>query len=435
MPSTSSSIWRSPTTTGAPPSLEGFLAWLREGQREIKRDMEQGRNEVRVMTVHGAKGLEAPIVFLPDTCTTRSARPANGLLILEDAARPSKVPPPFLWPVKGTSKVAARAASAKARISPTRETEERNRLLYVALTRARDRLYVAGFEGKRPPPQDCWYNLIKAWAGRLPEGSEGARRPSRVAPHERADGQAGASASRGQALHWSAKGHCRRGRRPRRRASRCSPCRSCLRVSPRSRCEAEEAPASPSRRPPAEPPILAPARLTEDARFLRGTLTHALLEHLPAPAAGQLASGCGGLSRQPRHSAPGRDASGDRGRDSGRSRRTRRWHRSLGPDSRAEVAIAAEVPHPVRPGTVLRLTGKIDRLVRDGQSVMIVDYKTNRPPPASPDGRCRGLPVAACRLPPWRSASFPRSSRCGPRSCGPTARASWRFAAQVLDEL
>ena len=59
---------------GAPPSLQGFLAALREGQREVKRDMEQGRDEVRVMTVHGAKGLEAPIVFLPDTCTTRSAR-------------------------------------------------------------------------------------------------------------------------------------------------------------------------------------------------------------------------------------------------------------------------------------------------------------------------------------------------------------------------
>ena len=74
----------------APPSLQGFLAWLREGRREIKRDMEQGRDEVRVMTVHGAKGLEAPIVFLPDTCTTRSARLPNGLLTLDDAERPER---------------------------------------------------------------------------------------------------------------------------------------------------------------------------------------------------------------------------------------------------------------------------------------------------------------------------------------------------------
>ena len=104
---------------GAPPSLQGFLCWLRQGRREVKRDMEPGHNEVRVMTVHGAKGLEAPIVFLPDTCSTRSARQPNALLALDDAARPSGVPPPFLWPVKGTGKVGivqnARAAGRAGR--------------------------------------------------------------------------------------------------------------------------------------------------------------------------------------------------------------------------------------------------------------------------------------------------------------------------------
>ena len=52
----------------AAPSLQGFIDQLRGGDIEIKRDMEQGRDEVRIMTVHGAKGLQAPIVFLPDTC-------------------------------------------------------------------------------------------------------------------------------------------------------------------------------------------------------------------------------------------------------------------------------------------------------------------------------------------------------------------------------
>ena len=54
---------------GQTPSLEGFLDWLERGGTEIKRDMERGRDEVRVMTVHGAKGLEADIVILPDTTT------------------------------------------------------------------------------------------------------------------------------------------------------------------------------------------------------------------------------------------------------------------------------------------------------------------------------------------------------------------------------
>ena len=63
---------------------------------------------------------------------------------IEDAARPSGVPPPFLWPVKGTSGLAS-VQKAKQTVARA-EIEERNRLLYVALTRARDRLYVAGFE-------------------------------------------------------------------------------------------------------------------------------------------------------------------------------------------------------------------------------------------------------------------------------------------------
>ena len=143
----------------AAPSLQGFLSWLREGTRVIKRDMEQGLDEVRVMTVHGAKGLEAPIVFLPDTCSTRSGRPPGSLLKLDGGQGPADAPAPFVWPVKGTSDLAP-VQQAKAAIAGG-EAEERNRLLYVALTRARDRLYVAGFEGSNAPPADCWYNLIR----------------------------------------------------------------------------------------------------------------------------------------------------------------------------------------------------------------------------------------------------------------------------------
>ena len=62
------------------PTLQGFLAWFEAGAAEIKRDMEQGRNEARVMTVHGAKGLEANIVFLPDTCSAPDGRTDPRLL-------------------------------------------------------------------------------------------------------------------------------------------------------------------------------------------------------------------------------------------------------------------------------------------------------------------------------------------------------------------
>jgi ATP-dependent helicase/nuclease subunit A len=72
----------------------------------------------------------------------------------------------------------------------------------------------------------------------------------------------------------------------------------------------------------------------------------------------------------------------------------------FGPDSRAEVAIAVEVPHPSGSGPALRVTGKIDRLVCVGPSVMIVDYKTNRPPPTDPAQVAEAylLQLAAYRL-------------------------------------
>ena len=71
------------------PSLQGFVAWLRAAQAEIKRDMEIARDEVRVMTVHGAKGLEAPIVILADT-TTPPAGPRPPRLLMLPARTPRR---------------------------------------------------------------------------------------------------------------------------------------------------------------------------------------------------------------------------------------------------------------------------------------------------------------------------------------------------------
>jgi ATP-dependent helicase/nuclease subunit A len=363
----------------APPSLQGFLAWLREGRREIKRDMEQGRDQVRVMTVHGAKGLEAPIVFLPDTCTTRSARPPNGLLTLTDAERPSAVPPPFLWPVKGTNKV-PRVQGAKALITQA-ETEERNRLLYVALTRARDRLYVSGFETSRPPPADCWYNLIRnaldpeLVEAKADDGQSVWRLKSEQnAKPEKPKARARASLAFAPLPSWA------KAKAPREPMltmplvpSRLAPLETAS--------DASRAAGSNRRRPPQEPPILAPAALTDGARFLRGTLTHALLEHLPAIRVEDRGAAADAFlaGRAPQLPIESR-------RQIARETLTvvedPRFAVLFGPESRAEVAIAAEVADPRGSGPALRLTGKIDRLVRTPDALMIVDYKTNRPPPA-----------------------------------------------------
>ena len=119
--------------------------------REVKRDMEIARDEVRVMTVHGAKGLEAPIVILADTttppkgpqraapaarCRSRTRRPARRDRLVWAGARPTIVAP-----------------VAAARASAVRDAEdEYRRLLYVAMTRAADRLVICGLARREPHP-------------------------------------------------------------------------------------------------------------------------------------------------------------------------------------------------------------------------------------------------------------------------------------------
>ena len=138
------------------PSLQGFVAWLRAAQAEIKRDMEIARDEVRVMTVHGAKGLEAPIVILADTMTPPAGpRPPRLLMLPGENASP----PHLIWAGRKDDDVTVVAAS---RASALAEAEhEYRRLLYVAMTRAAERLIVCGAEGERGRPKGCWYDLIR----------------------------------------------------------------------------------------------------------------------------------------------------------------------------------------------------------------------------------------------------------------------------------
>src|SRR5690606_25275446 len=114
------------------------------------------------MTVHASKGLEAPIVFLADTCRTASSGPDKEPLIElpPPGGRDSRMSQsgPRIWLIKGASQVAAVQAAKQAKADM--ERQEQNRLLYVAMTRARDRLYVTGFEGKKARKPECWYDLI-----------------------------------------------------------------------------------------------------------------------------------------------------------------------------------------------------------------------------------------------------------------------------------
>ncbi|MEM8570377.1 MAG: double-strand break repair helicase AddA [Pseudomonadota bacterium] len=135
-----------------PPTLTGFLAWMDRDELRIKRRSEEEADQVRVMTVHGAKGLEAPIVILPDTLSRQEGRNAPDILVTENSEplwrMPSDRAPEMIRQLEEDRKARARA--------------ENLRLLYVALTRAETWLIICG-AGKPPKDdEDGWYAMTRA---------------------------------------------------------------------------------------------------------------------------------------------------------------------------------------------------------------------------------------------------------------------------------
>lgn len=136
------------------PTLQGFVEWFKAGSTTIKRDMEAAGEDIRVMTVHGSKGLEAPIVFLIDTGVPVHSSHVPEILGLGD-----KGSAPFIW--KKGSKDATDEEKLAIEVLNQEAKAEYYRLLYVAMTRARDRLYVLSTgdkEGKQK--KDGWFDVI-----------------------------------------------------------------------------------------------------------------------------------------------------------------------------------------------------------------------------------------------------------------------------------
>jgi ATP-dependent helicase/nuclease subunit A len=328
--------------------LESFAAAMASSEIEIKREPElaHGGGEVRVMTVHGAKGLEAPIVILPDT-TTRATSQGGPLL--------ETVEPGFLW--------APRAAddcpeSAEARLAREAATEaESARLLYVALTRARDRLVVCGAETQPSRFQRSWYDFVGRAFDELPShgfeldgGGEGRRYGLDPAILSRAMGAPPQGSLIAQLPAWT---------------SGLAPAESgrARAVSP-STLDADDAAPSPL------------ATLGGLGRFRRGDLIHRLLQRLPDLA------------------PEGREAAADRllarERDLTPAQREEmtaaamavledaRFAAVFGPGSRAEVALAGTAS---RLAEGMAISGRVDRLIVTPDRVLIIDFKTNRPAP------------------------------------------------------
>jgi len=370
----------------APASLTGFLHTLTSEDREIKRDTEHARDEVRVMTVHGAKGLEAPIVFLPDTCATgananRGGRPIrlDGLRLPGDGTASA-----FVWPVKGTTALEP-VRHARGSLEQ-RDAEERDRLLYVAMTRARDRLIIAGFEGKKGRAPGCWYDTVCTALGADPDApgediviylSE-TKQAADAAPDAKDSARVVTETAQPRPL-WAE----RPAPRERTRSVPLVPSR----LAPYEIDEeGEPLPADRPADPFAEPPAPSPRRTGSDAtngdRFLRGSLTHALLEHLPTIASADWRAAADKFLEVRAPQLPARSRYSI-AKEALAILNDPAFGMLFGAGSRAEVPVVAEIPHPSGHGTPLRLTGQIDRIAITDEAVLIIDYKTNRTCPTT----------------------------------------------------
>lgn len=395
------------------PSLQGFLHWLATGETEVKRDLDQrGRDEVRILTVHGAKGLQAPIVFLPDTLQTPTQTPR--LLWTEDG-----VP---LWSPRRD--LDAPAAEAARRAALLRRDEEYRRLLYVAMTRAEDRLIVGGWQTRKGAPDGSWYNLIASGLSGIAEPSE-----FDFTALIGGDGWTGPGLCLDRAQEVAAKDD----KVYAAEAPLSAELPSWVRGAPPPE-PSPPRPLAPSRPSLAEPAARSPLGLADRAgpSFKRGLIVHRLLQILPDLPAGTRRSAAERFLARPMH-----------GLSSGQQTEIANeiitildnpdFSDLFGPDSQAEVPIVGLLGD-------YALSGQIDRLLVGEREVLIVDYKTLRPPPATE----AEVPAAYLQqLAAYRAAVasiYPgRAVRCallwtdGPRlmTISPARLAAWQASAAL----
>ena len=332
------------------PSLTGFLEWMRADEVEIKRQAERGGGRLRVMTVHGAKGLEAPLVILPDCGPRKPSSP--GTVVLTGAG----------WPAWNTAAemTVPPVAEAKAAAQAAQEAE-RQRLLYVAMTRAEVWLWVcgAGDEGA----DGHWHAQVEAGmraAGAavqdFPTGS-GLRLASGDWTGLPLTATAAAPAAAVALPDWVAR------------------------------------PADPA--PPAVTPLLpsglggakaipGDGGLSEAEAMDRGTRLHLLLEHLPLiPPAGWATAAAELLG--PPADLLAEAALADLLEEATGVLTSPALAPLFAPDTLAEVEISAPLPMGGR------LRGKIDRLLVGPERVLAVDFKSNRVIPPAPEATPEGL--------------------------------------------
>ncbi|ANP46655.1 double-strand break repair helicase AddA [Candidatus Viadribacter manganicus] len=326
------------------PTLQRFLYDIELDAEQVKRELEAETGAIRVMTVHGAKGLEAPIVILPDSTGDVGDAPDNGLLFDAEEG-------PFVsFSAKGDDAPCADARAAHKE----RMLGEHWRLLYVAMTRARDRLIVCGPQWRNAEaPAVSWRAAVEEALGAL-----GA---------EKIDTPFGEGLRLGQVSIVDAQSAIVQ-------AETVLPAWALMTAPGAQRVEI----AAPSRLHRVDPALFSP-RGDGQKRFRRGRLIHGLLERLPEILpSNRDAAARAWLTRQGVEEAEAESFA----REALTVINDPRFAAVFSSASRAEAPIIGEVR-----GKAVR--GVVDRLAVEHERVIVLDYKTDRPSPtdaaAAPD--------------------------------------------------
>ena len=354
------------------PSLVAFAHALETIDLTVKRDMEAAGGLVRVMTAHAAKGLEAPIVFLPDTCAAPAASHDPSIFALETPAGRALV-----WSARRDDDPPAVALRRIARRAEA--DDEYRRLLYVALTRAEERLYIAGYAGSRGPAEGCWLNLIRAALAPLSEAVADPEWPDQTIlrfgqPLRGAESVASAPAVDPGEPEWL------------------------RRLAP-----VESNPAPPLRPSSALAGADAPerdetsVRRPDAAALTRGNLVHSLLQSLPDVEAARRLEAASRYLRA-RIAGIAADEANALAREAVSALDAPDSAPLFGPRSRAEVGVVARIARAV--GACVEVAGRIDRLAEVGEEIWIADFKTGEPPAGTPRAYVTQLALyrAAVRL-------------------------------------
>ncbi len=332
------------------PSLQGFLHWQSCSHTEIKREMDDGGGQVRIMTVHGAKGLEAPIVILPDTTRTArgsSRQPARRLIWPHKSGLPVPLWSPRADADCGMFEIAYGAQQEK-------EDEEYRRLFYVALTRAADRLYVCGYKPKSQTLNEgCWYSYAKTAfesMNNVEVREDGVLRISNLGDSQTHSQNkfTNTTTTKDGVPDWATM----------------SVPHSAL----------EHTSISTLRPSHPEPAAISPTMSAKNYRFLRGNITHKLLQILPEVSvdnrlhiANEFVS-CYGAELSD-------IVKNELIKETMSILENNSFKSIFSPGSMAEVPVTGYLPD----GTLL--SGQIDRLAVTDKEILIVDFKTSRPPP------------------------------------------------------